>query len=440
MAFATSIGSLSSTYRCGAQAPDGAILLPQQTHDRMVEWYFAIWAFLMPLASLLVLPNVQGTIPAYLLAFASPIFCLNRKYWSTLLVLGGVWILFLLLSQVGLLVSGSRAYFELSLIEPADRTQVFRKTLVTQSLYMSACVLIFMFVKQHFRPYMMKYVFYGAWFLVIYGIIEWTISSLTGVSGDFLSNRTYEREGGESREASWSQYYQLGPLRILRLKSMTEEPSRYATLAVAYLSLALVNRQRWLSMALLGTLMLCTSLTGFLAIGLMFAILIWKSGPETKRTVIAAAGVATLLAASAIYLFPDVFNDLILARLNGEHNSTEERSGKLTDTIPIFMHFPVLNQLFGVGFGTAFLPGSLSMLVNVGIVGFVLASIFVLTPIFRLAKSPRNLDIFTALTVLVAIYTFVSSAIFTPVIWMMFGIGYARLDELKQTKELGNEP
>ena len=35
------------------------------------RWFVPLWCTLMPVTSLLVVPSIQGTIPAYLMAFAS---------------------------------------------------------------------------------------------------------------------------------------------------------------------------------------------------------------------------------------------------------------------------------------------------------------------------------------------------------------------------------
>jgi hypothetical protein len=35
------------------------------------HWFMAFWCVIMPLTTLLIVPSVQGTIPAYALAFVS---------------------------------------------------------------------------------------------------------------------------------------------------------------------------------------------------------------------------------------------------------------------------------------------------------------------------------------------------------------------------------
>lgn len=406
--------------------PNEVTLFPQELHRRIVEYYFACWALLMPIASLLLIPGIQGTIPAYMLAFLSPIFCIQRRYLSALLAFFGGWAIFTVMSQTGLLLSGTRLFLSLPLVEPADPTAVFRSTLITQSLYLFACVLLFLFVWMHFKPSMMRYVFWGAWLLVLYGLFNWVCFTFTGSPHDFLSNRVFEAAGGDERIASWSQSYHIGPLRVLRLKSVTEEPSRCATLAVVYLSLAVFFRRRWLSLALLGTLVLTTSLTGVLGLIVMFAALLAQRS-NAKPWVITIAFFAIVAGAFCWMIFPETFDELILSRVRGEHQSAITRSMKLETPVPIFLRLPFLNQLFGVGFGTCFLPGSMALLINCGAFGLMIGVSFILYPVLRLYGSKADVGIVTAVIVIAFIYCFISSAIYNAVIWMILGIAYSRI-------------
>src|SRR6266481_6039250 len=45
------------------------------------NWFIPLWCIAMPVTSLLIVPSVQGTIPAYMLAFVSAFFVLvSRRY------------------------------------------------------------------------------------------------------------------------------------------------------------------------------------------------------------------------------------------------------------------------------------------------------------------------------------------------------------------------
>src|ERR1700730_12730006 len=43
------------------------------------NWFIALWCVLMPLTSVLLIPSVQGTIPAYVLAFTSVFFVILSR-------------------------------------------------------------------------------------------------------------------------------------------------------------------------------------------------------------------------------------------------------------------------------------------------------------------------------------------------------------------------
>ena len=43
------------------------------------NWFMALWCVLMPLTSFLLIPSVQGTIPAYILAFVSVFFVIVSR-------------------------------------------------------------------------------------------------------------------------------------------------------------------------------------------------------------------------------------------------------------------------------------------------------------------------------------------------------------------------
>src|SRR5271165_6882392 len=110
-------------------------------------WFMPLWCTVMPLTSFLLIPSVQGTIPAYVLAFVSAFFVIlsrddarpsiqRTRYFTVALVVAGIWLLLVCGSQLGHLLSNRHDFGEMFLIEPNDTSVVFRKTLFTQSLYL----------------------------------------------------------------------------------------------------------------------------------------------------------------------------------------------------------------------------------------------------------------------------------------------------------------
>jgi hypothetical protein len=116
------------------------------------EWFVALWCVLMPLTSFLLIPSVQGTIPAYLLGFASVFFVvLSRnggqpniqriQYFKVAILVAGAWLLLLCGSQLGHIISNRYDFGDMFLNNPSDTRVVLRSVLYTQTLYLAACLM-----------------------------------------------------------------------------------------------------------------------------------------------------------------------------------------------------------------------------------------------------------------------------------------------------------
>src|ERR1700738_1352240 len=182
-------------------------------------WFIALWCLLMPLTSFLLIPSVQGTIPAYVLGFVSLFFVIvgrdsgqanieRIRYFRVVLLVAGIWLLLLCGSQLGPLLSNRHDFGDMLLINVSDTSVVLRSALFTQSLYLAACICIALFFRFFFRAEWMRYVLWGGWFLAIYGIYEWLYFLIFHQTGDFIANRTY---GEDFDTGSWSQVVQMGP-------------------------------------------------------------------------------------------------------------------------------------------------------------------------------------------------------------------------------------
>jgi hypothetical protein len=184
------------------------------------NWFMALWCLLMPVTSFLLIPSIQGTIPAYFLAFVSVIFVIlgrnsgepnpqRIQYLTIALMVGAAWLLLLCGSQLGHLFSNRHDFGDMFLNDPANPKVLLRSTLFTQSLYLAACLCIALFFRFFFRAEWMRYVLWGGWLLAIYGIYEWLYFLIFQQPGDFIANRTY----GESlHTGSWSQVIGVGPV------------------------------------------------------------------------------------------------------------------------------------------------------------------------------------------------------------------------------------
>jgi hypothetical protein len=405
-------------------------------------WFMPLWCTLMPLTSFLLIPSVQGTIPAYLLAFVSVIFvALSRsetqsnvqrsRYFTVAILVAGAWLLLLCGSQMGHLLSNRHGFGDMFLIEPNDTSVAFRKTLFTQTLYLAACLCIALFFRFFFREEWMRYVLWGAWFLAIYGIYEWIYYLIFKQPGDFLVNRTY---GEELHTASWSQEIEIGPFDLLRIKSTFGEPSFFSAGVIPYLFLALEHKRKWLSAALLFCILFSTSSSAYIAlpVGLLLYILF-------QRKLSVPIGIVVLLFAGAVatlyYAFPATYNAMFTDKLSGANDSGEihqESAQAMNETIKTFT---IMNHVFGIGFGYFYGAVFSAVRVNSGWIGMLLYLYAFLKPAVLLRAENPGLALKVSVLTLFFLYYVNVSELFLPTTWMFLGLAYRRLDQQRQEKE-----
>jgi len=147
--------------------------------DKCEEFFVALWCLVMPVTSLLVVPSIQGTIPAYIFAFLSVFLVVvhlrmqglnkgNSQYLCVLFLIIILWIALLVASQLGHIIDNRKDFRGAYLVNNTDNSVLLRGTLFTQSLYFLACVLIFLYFRFYFRVEWMKYVFMGGYIMAAY--------------------------------------------------------------------------------------------------------------------------------------------------------------------------------------------------------------------------------------------------------------------------------
>lgn len=405
-------------------------------------WFIALWCTAMPLTSFLLIPSAQGTIPAYILAFVSVFFVIlgrndglpsvqRIRYFTIALLVAAIWLLLLCGSQLGHLFSNRHHFGDMFLNNPSDTRVVFRSVLFTQTLYLAACLCIALFFRFFFREEWMRYVLWGGWFLAIYGIYEWLFFLIFQQPGDFIANRTY---GEDFHTGSWSQTIQLGSLSLIRIKSTFGEPSFFSAAVIPYLFLALGYRRKWLSAALLFCTVFSTSTSAF--IGLPFALIIYslfqrKLSLSIALTILLFAGtVATLY-----YAFPETYDSIFTAKLNGENDSGEVHQVTMQAMNDIINTFTVMNRLFGIGFGYFYGSVFNAVLVNTGWIGMITYCYAFLKPAIWLRADNGSLALKVAVATIFFLYYINVSELFLPTTWMFLGLAYWRLDQQTRRKK-----
>ena len=393
-----------------------------------------LWCLVMPITSLLIVPSIQGTIPAYLMAFASLALVLpsrentwfesqRARYLSIALLLAGIWLFLLCGSQLAHIISDRNNFGDLSLIRNDDRRVLLRPALFTQSLYLAACICTALFFRFFFREEWMRYVFWGAWFLALYGIYEWLFFLVFKEPGDFIANRMYGDHPG-----SWSQTMQVGPFTLLRIKSTFGEPSWFSAAVVPYFFLALEYRRRLLAVALLFCIVFSTSTSAFA--GFIFAIVLYG---VLKRKISVSLVAAALLFAAAFaalyFLFPNTFHDMFVAKLRGENLSGQGRMEHAAAAADAENTLTVLNRIFGIGFGYHYGGVYFAVLMNTGWIGMAVYSYAFLKPVFLLPADSGGIPFKVSLATLFVLFYISVSELFLPTTWMFLGLAYWRLDK-----------
>jgi hypothetical protein len=405
------------------------------------NWYMALWCLLMPVTSLLMIPAIQGTIPAYFLAFISVLFVIlgrndgeanvqRIRYITIALVVGGIWLLLLSGSQLGHLFSDRRDFGDMFLNDPGNPKVVLRSTLFTQSLYLAACLCIALFFRFFFRAEWMRYVLWGGWLLAIYGIYEWLYFLVFQQPGDFIANRTY---GEAAHTGSWSQVIGIGPFSLLRIKSTFGEPSFFSAAVIPYLLLAVQNKRKWLSVALLFCIVFSTSTSCY--IGFAFALMLYCL---YQRKLNLSIGFLILLFAgtvAALYcLFPETFASIFTDKLGGQNESGAIHQEAQLATSETMQTFSLMNRLFGIGFGYYYGNVFNNILINAGWIGLAVYLYAFLKPIISLRSDREGLSLKVAVAVLFFLFYINVSELFLPTTWMFLGLAYWRLDQQGQER------
>lgn len=406
----------------------------------MIETYTRLFAIILPITSILLIPQIQGTTPGLLMALLSPLIVLisndgrHRKYWQGIIFFFYVFLFFLFASQLSLIFGdyGSRANLILIRSGPLEP---IRLTIFTQGLYLISGYLTFILFAIYYTEKWDKFIIAGGVILATIGLAEWLYFLASGADFSFISNRTF----GEGLEGSGSLVQTISIMghSLLRLKSFTGEPSMYALTVFPYMVFC-IARRRFVLAAYLGiTLLLSTSTTallGFVVFGLLMVIF-YSNGIGSKI-------LNLLILISLFGIFAVVFQDLIVhmvvEKLMLENVSGFDRFFNIRTNLEFWLNSGYLIKIFGIGWGTIRSTDMLTtLLVNTGISGVFVWLFFFLKPTIRVQKKESvtfvlNLGIITVLFLLLIA---VSEYSYLPT-WMFLGILYNLIDiNSKATKQ-----
>jgi hypothetical protein len=405
------------------------------------KYYVALWCLFMPVTSFVLIPAIQGTIVAYMLALGSIGFVLFKissgrvtpqvaDYFKSFLIVGVLWIVLLVGSQLSDMINPLNVQ-ALTTISDENRL-LLRASLFTQSLYLIACVMIALYFRYFFADAWMKYVYWGAWFFVIYGLYDWTFFLIFHQSGDFIANRSF---ANGDHPGSWSQTIDFASFNFLRLKSCLGEPSFVAAVVIPYLLMAIEGQKKILSLLLLAAAILTTSTTVYLGLAISLAIhFLWSK--QNRWTILVGLGVVLLMLGAMAAAFPETFRSLFTDKFSGDTDSGKMRMQNITQYMDLFRQFNVLNWIFGVGFGYLYFSLGWSLTANTGILGDSSFLYTLLKPAYLLPREKGSEWLKISMVTLVVVILLSVSELFIPTTWMFIGLAYRQLDIVKARRAL----
>lgn len=407
-----------------------------QTHlllyrNSYAEKYLSFWLILFFVTSVVVFPAVKGTTPAYLLALASFPFALSLSRYKSQVYLTRLCIALLLvfilsfLSQFVVWLSQDRFPPEEDLIFISNETSfLLRSSFFTQHLYLFVGLLAFAFVYVYYQEEKHdRYMYAGALLLVAYGCYEELYFLATGTYGDVLSNRVF----GEDGSGSLLQSITIAGLTLQRFKSLTGEPSMYAFSIFPVFIFAYFYGKKPMIYVLLFSLALTFSTTFFLGLFVLLTGRFFQRGIRDRLVFF------TLLAAVVVVIFflptlLELFDEMVWQKLKATNLSGMQRTEFFANHMRFFIGLPLEAQLTGIGFGVVRSTDFFStLLVNNGIIGFIVFTSFFLYPALKLKKGVRQSAlrysvVFLYLSMMIAVPEFSYLAV-----WLFLGLAYNQL-------------
>ncbi|WP_244816806.1 hypothetical protein [Caballeronia sp. Lep1P3] len=373
----------------------------------LIDSYYRIWAFAMPVTSFLVIPSIQGTTIGYLMCFLSvPLVLLfgGRSRKSYMHFVGAallVWLLMLCTTQLAdVLAPFDVDFSKIQLVDDKDPvTFIMRKSMFTQSIYVAAVVLYAGYVYYYYKPRWDQWLLAAVTLFAIYGMYEVVYYVLTGSPGDFISNRAFGDQFGRgivrsdgTVNGSSFQVMSVGGMSIQRLKALTGEPSMYAmSIFPFWVYFNATSRLRWPVWIIGVSLIMSTSSTVLIGYAVFALIRMRKIGINPIKALVGLLLVGLVAFILQDYI-ADLFQQMVLDKLEGKNESGSDRAMLFLESLRLWLHASPFNQLFGIGFGYIRSTDLFStLLVNTGVVGLVGISVLMLYPAFKLDWDPRGI-------------------------------------------------
>ncbi|WP_153800196.1 hypothetical protein [Foetidibacter luteolus] len=366
-----------------------------------INTYLCVLLSIAAFVSIVVMPSNSFTVPSYLLIYLFfPVMVLydfnnGKPLLRELLLFTAVFLLLNLLAQANNHYSNLHLCGDLDFVEKVDRNNImFRKTMITQSLYWYAGFLLYLYLKYYAENKHLKYFYISLALLALYGLLEIIIYQFTGSNGDFLSNKMFNNKPGTG---SLFQTITISGHAFQRLKSLTGESSMYAFSVVPFMMLCIPLKKYKPLVLFCVTLALSLSTSAFIGFACLIPAMFIAYPAWRKKIAFSLLGI--VLVVLLLYLVSDniktVLNNLLLDKLSGENRSGIERSRYFAHQINYWKNdLNFSGKLIGVGFGYVRSSDFFStLLVNNGIIGLLAFTFFYFKHAFA-ALQPRDIKVF----------------------------------------------
>jgi hypothetical protein len=194
------------------------------------------------------------------------------------------------------------------------------------------------------------------------------------------------------------------------------------------------NRRKWLAAALLFCVIFSTSTSAFL--GFAFALIIYSLFQKRLSPSIGLILVLFGAAFATLYfVFPETFESMFTAKLNGENSSGEVHQVMAQAMDDTLRTLPLMNRLFGIGFGYYYGSVITNVLINTGWIGIAVYCYAFLKPVFLLRAGDGAIALRVGVATLFFLFLINVSELFLPTTWMFLGLAYWKLDQQRLDKK-----
>lgn len=391
-----------------------------------------LFYYVFPITSFLVIPFIQGTTLAFCVIsiFFFFIFLLTKnvvkifQFYQILFFVFIFIVLQFLFSQIGDFVFKIPNINALPLVDSElSGSVLFRKTIFTQSIYLYFSFIVFSFVIVFFEKNDFNLIFIGIRVLLFFGFLEWSYFIITGNDLNFLSNRTFDH-GRHS--GSLFQIMSIGGHDIMRMKSLTGEPSMFAFTILPFWILAKEYNRKIDFYMITIALVLSLSTTALIGI-FIYSIFIFVYSDVKSKLIFLI--LIFLILSITLYLFSDILYDiwmsLFIDKLSATSVSGMDRSGNIISCFNFWYQLNLWNKLFGIGFGVVRSTDFFStILVNNGLFGLFFWFFLFFSP-YLIGKPNNDLKRFFPAVLVTFILLFISVPEYMYLnIWIVLGITY----------------